>query len=41
MKVAFRRWYRLPLSFKLWPEVALLHDTVTARLAFAAIGPVA
>jgi glutathione S-transferase len=35
------RWYRMPLSFDRWPHVALLRDTVTARPAFAALGPVA
>jgi glutathione S-transferase len=34
-------WYRLTLSFDPWPGVALLHDTVTAHPAFAAMGPVA
>jgi len=33
------RWYRLPLDFAPWPKVALLRDTVTARPAFAAMGP--
>jgi len=33
------RWYRLPLDFGPWPKVALLRDTVTARPAFAAMGP--
>jgi glutathione S-transferase len=35
------RWYRMPLAFDEWPHVALLRDTVTARPAFAAMGPVA
>jgi glutathione S-transferase len=35
------RWYRMPLSLDPWPNVALLRDTVTARPAFAAMGPVA
>jgi glutathione S-transferase len=35
------RWRRLPLSFDPWPKVSLLRDTVTARPAFAAAGPVA
>jgi glutathione S-transferase len=34
------RWYRLPLSFDGWPKLVLLRDTVTARPAFAAAGPV-
>ncbi len=33
------RWYRMPLDFAPWPKVALLRDTVTARPAFAAMGP--
>jgi glutathione S-transferase len=33
------RWYRLPLSLAEWPKVALLRDTITARPAFAAMGP--
>ena len=33
------RWYRMPLDFDPWPKVALLRDTVTARPAFAAMGP--
>jgi glutathione S-transferase len=33
------RWYRMPLDFAPWPRVALLRDTVTARPAFAAMGP--
>jgi glutathione S-transferase len=35
------RWYRLPLAFDAWPKVALLRDTVTARPAFLAMGPLA
>jgi len=35
------RWYRLPLSFEVWPKVARLRDTVTARPAFGSIGLVA
>jgi glutathione S-transferase len=35
------RWYRMPLPFDRWPKVALLRDTVTARPAFAEMGPVA
>jgi glutathione S-transferase len=35
------RWLRLPLSFADWPRVERLRATVTARPAFAAMGPVA
>ena len=35
------RWYRMPLAFDPWPKVALLRETVTARPAFAEMGPVA
>ena len=35
------RWYRMPLAFDPWPKVALLRDTVTARPAFAQMGPAA
>jgi glutathione S-transferase len=35
------RWYRLPLSFDLWPKVAFLRDSLAAHPAFAAMGPVA
>jgi glutathione S-transferase len=35
------RWYRLPLDFAPWPKVERLRDTVTARRAFLAMGPLA
>jgi glutathione S-transferase len=35
------RWYRLPLSFDLWPKVAHLRDSLAGHPAFAAMGPVA
>ena len=35
------RSYRLPLSFERWPKLSLLRETISARPAFVAAGPVA